>query len=177
MQIYYSLPRCLYICVETRGFTWNGYSVLVTVLDAGNFTGTDYCFYNFKQSGRKGARISFYPLALINPYIEWTGYVANVGFALCELILGWKTNKKKAFLRACILGVITVASFGLFSLHYLLRIDSSVFFQALKNRFMVRNVTTSVEMTSVIGGYFKSFCICGSYFWFLQYEMLRLRRA
>jgi len=120
-------------------------------------------FYNKRKSGSMKATICFYLLALANPYIEWTGYIANVGFAFAVLILGYKGNWKKAFGKACILGGITIASFVLFSCHYLLRIDSAIFFETLKNRFMARNVMTAVELTSVFGSYFKSFL----YLWVL----------
>ena len=99
----------------------------------------------------------FYIMTFINPYIEWTGYVANVGFALAEIIRNGKKCRKEGITRSFIIAGLTALSFGLFCLHYLLRTDTVVFFTALKNRFMARNVTTSVLLTDVIGGYLKSF--------------------
>ena len=112
-------------------------------------------YYEMKRTNSKSARICFYTLALINPYVEWTGYVANIGFAICELITDHKLLKK-SFINVCKLGTITVASFGLFCCHYLCRLETSIFFQTLKNRFMARNVTTTVELTEVFGGFYKS---------------------
>lgn len=120
-------------------------------------------FYKYAVLGEKAYRWLFYVLAVFNPYTEWTGYVANVGFAFAELILYWKESKKKAFGRAMILAALTILAFGLFSAHYLLRTDAATYFMALKNRFMARNVTTDVAILSVIKGYLDSFL----YIWLL----------
>lgn len=37
-------------------------------------------YYKMNTSDKKSDKIIFYAMALINPYIEWTGYIANVGF-------------------------------------------------------------------------------------------------
>lgn len=116
-------------------------------------------YYNTLEYGGKSAKAIFYLMALVNPYIEWTGYVANVGFALTEMIV----YKKRGLGKACIIGVVTAASFVIFSVHYLLRINVHTFFEALKFRFMARNVATDVSLTDVFGGYFKSFM----YLWLL----------
>ena len=116
-----------------------------------------YSYYRYAIKKNKKARWTFYFTAFINPYIEWTGYVANVGFAIAELIVNYKESKISGFKKAIILEFITVLSFGVFCDHYLLRTDTGTFFLALKNRFMARNVTTSVLLTDVIGGYLKSF--------------------
>lgn len=42
------------------------------------------------KDGSKRAGIAFFILVLVNPYIEWTGYVANAGYALYELFVEWK---------------------------------------------------------------------------------------
>lgn len=114
-------------------------------------------FYKYITEDSKCGRYIFYLMSFINPYIEWTGYIANVGFALAEMIIWWNKSRKKAFGKAIFVGIITVASFIIFSLHYLLRVDMETFVFALKSRFMARNVTTAIELTDVIGGYFKSF--------------------
>lgn len=116
-------------------------------------------YYKMLESGGKKAKILFYLTAFVNPYIEWTGYVANIGFALAELI----RYRKKGIGKCCIIGIITIASFASFTLHYLLRVDIQVFMETLKYRFMARNVTTDVSLTDVFAGYLQSF----SYLWFL----------
>lgn len=95
----------------------------------------------------------FYALTILNPYIEWSGYVANIGFAIAEIII----NRDRQIKKALLICLLTALSFGLFSFHYLLRTEPHDFFTALKNRFMARNITTSVLFTDVIGGYFRSF--------------------
>ncbi len=124
-----------------------------------------YSFYLYEVKGRSGFRWMFYALALCNPYIEWTGYVANVGFALAEIILSWKKSKRTGLKKAILLGCITTASFGIFCGHYLLRTDAALFLRALKNRFMARNITADVQITDVLGSYFKSFL----YLWLLLF--------
>ncbi len=114
-------------------------------------------FWKMKKSDIKFAKIIFYLFALLNPYIEWTGYVANVGFALAELMMEYKRDLKRAIVRILTLGIVTTISFLIFVGHYLLRVNSSVFFQALKNRFMARNAATSVAFTSLFGSYLESF--------------------
>lgn len=81
-------------------------------------------FYKYITNNSRISCYLFYILAVVNPYIEWTGYVAYVGFALAELIRYWKIDRKRGFLNVVMLGVLTVLSFGLFSVHYLLRVDA-----------------------------------------------------
>ena len=122
-----------------------------------------YFFYLYAVKAKPGFKWLFYILTLCNPYIEWTGYVANVGFALAEIVLNWKKSKIAGLKKAIIIGLVTIASFGIFCCHYLLRTDAVTFFAALKNRFMERNITTDVLITDVLGGYYKSFL----YLWLL----------
>ncbi len=125
-------------------------------------------FYNLKETNSKTARIAFYILALINPYIEWTGYVANVGFAFAEIIIAYKRNIKRGVINAIILGLITVSSFGLFTIHYLLRVDAKIFMATLKSRFMARNIANSAHLIDLFSGYLKSFL----YIWVLMIVLI-----
>ena len=68
----------------------------------------------------------FYILCLINPYIEWSGYVANVGFAIAEIATN--VSKKAGIKNFIFIGLITLASFNLFCVHYLSTINPSDFF-------------------------------------------------
>lgn len=115
-------------------------------------------FILMKRNNGKVAAIAFCLMTLINPYIEWTGYVANFGFALAEMIIGFrKREPKKAIKRAIIIGLITIASFALFCFHYLLRTDISAFARALKQRFLARNALAAVPFINLMYGYLKSF--------------------
>lgn len=125
-------------------------------------------YYQYALQDNKRYRWLFYLLALINPYIEWTGYVANVGFALAELLVHWKLDRKKGFRKAVLLGMITVVSGSMFVAHYLLRVDKLAFLAVMKGRFMTRNITAPVMLTDLFAGYLKSFL----YLWVLFIVLL-----
>lgn len=114
-------------------------------------------YYQYAVLKNNRYQALFYILAFLNPYTEWTGYLANVGFAIAEIVINWKSNWKKGFSRAFILGLITVASLFVFCAHYLLRTDAKAFFLASKERFLVRNIATNIPMLRLIKGYLASF--------------------
>lgn len=121
-------------------------------------------YYQIKNRNSKIAVAVFYLFCVINPYIEWTGYVANGGYVLTELLSNRKIIKfgnrlKRAVLICC----FTVVSFGIFVEHYLLRVDKDIFFITVKNRFLARSSDASISFSDVIGGYGKSF----KYIWIL----------
>lgn len=122
-------------------------------------------FLKLRRSGSKGAAAAFYLLALANPYIEWTGYVANVGFALAELIAGGKKLFKRSFGRAFLLGSITALSGLLFVLHYLLRIDLQTFLYLMQKRSTIRGRQDGLWSTELVPGYLDSFL----YLWLLLF--------
>ncbi len=111
------------------------------------------------ERGSRGWRVAFWALALANPYIEWTGYVANVGFALAGLI--WRRDGWRAGLvHAAGLALVTVCSFGLFCAHYLLRVSATAFFDALLARFVSRGPTsTSTSYATLLARYGTSFAL------------------
>lgn len=113
-------------------------------------------FLQMQKTGSRGAAAAFYLLALVNPYIEWTGYVANVGFALAELLTGGERNFKRSFDRALLLGGITVLSAALFMLHYLLRVDLKTMLKLLLVRFAARSAIYAT-LYKILHGYFGSF--------------------
>ena len=114
-------------------------------------------YYAYRFENKKNAKIGFYLRCRLNPYIEWTGYVANVGFAIAEFALLFTTDKKSAFREVFVIGFLTILSFALFCSHYLLNVDAKIFFKTVKSRFFARNITTSTPIASVIGGYVDSF--------------------
>ena len=116
-----------------------------------------YLYLHSDSSNAKKYYCFFLILALINPYIEWTGYIANVGFALAELIRFREKGWKNALASATWLGILTILSFALFCVHYLLRVDAAAFFGALRGSFMGRNITASVSLTKLVYGYIRSF--------------------
>jgi len=132
-----------------------------------------YAYYRWKEYSSKKTFIVFVILGIANPYIEWTGYVANFGFALSELILRWRDDRFKAIVRAEETMLLGVVSFILFCLHYCSTVEPAVFFEALKARFLARNFTTSVSLKSLIPGYGHSF----QYTWILLVVILLIYLA
>ena len=130
-------------------------------------------YYEYAVEGRGAAwRALFYALAVANPYIEWTGYVANVGFALAELTRGWRDGRParlRGLGRAAVLGLLTLASFGLLCAHYLLRVDAGAFFSSLLERSGARGASgTGVGAPDLLAGYLSSF----SWLWALLGALL-----
>lgn len=114
-------------------------------------------YYLYMKYDFKAGKIVFFIMVFINPYIEWTGYVVNIGFAVVELALHWKKNKKTAVVHACSIGILKVCSFMVFVMHFLLRVDANVFFRTLYARFCARNTSVSVPLVDLFSGYLKSF--------------------
>jgi len=114
-----------------------------------------YFYYIYRNYNSKKAKTFFYIMCVINPYIEWTGYVANIGFALAECI-NKRKNLKKALFAAINIGILTMLSFSLFVIHYISVVNVKLFLVALKNRFLARNFATSTSIISLIKGYGRS---------------------
>lgn len=100
-------------------------------------------------------RYLFYALCLINPYIEWSGYVANAGFAIAEVFTNG--NKKAGVKNGMFIGLVTLASFNLFCAHYMSVVDSGGFFSALRGRFIARNFSVPMPVSFLFNGYLGSF--------------------
>lgn len=98
-----------------------------------------YCFSRYRQRWGKAA---FYVLAFLICQLEWTGYVANVGYAL--LMLAWgvpgedKQPLPRRFARAAALGGLSAAALFGIVLHYLQRVPASTLFSALLGSYAVR---------------------------------------
>ncbi len=122
-----------------------------------------YSYLLSKKNNKTISKLIFYGTTLLNPYIEWTGYIANCGFALVEFISYWKENKKKAIKNSILIILLTIGSFILFCSHYLLIVKAKDFFIVLRNRFMARSITNTVSITALITGYLTSF----KYVWVL----------
>lgn len=116
-------------------------------------------YYKWKSVGSNSAKTLFLVMTVLNPYIEWTGYVANVGFAISELIMYWRSDFKKAWKNAIGMGILTTVSFALFTIHYLSVVSASDFFLGLKNRFFARNFASTISLTDVFAGHLKSFLL------------------
>lgn len=125
-------------------------------------------YYIWKVESSRRAKILYFIMNVVNPYIEWTGYIANVGFAIAELLMFWKKNDKKTWKSVRMTGMLTIVSFLLFTVHYVSVVSTNDFFLALKNRFFARNFTTSVLLSDVFSGYLRSFL----YLWVLVFILM-----
>ncbi len=117
-------------------------------------------FYDIYKPGRKrrGKKtiVFFLVLCLINPYIEWSGYVANMGYAFAFLFI-YRKDIKKGITKAVTVLSLTFLSFLLFSLHYLTTVSLIDYLEALRSRFFVRNITDSMGFVELVKGYIYSF--------------------
>lgn len=115
------------------------------------------CFINMAK-GRAGkpSVIAFYILCLLNPYIEWTGYVANVGYAIGLFVL-LRRNKKAALNKSAAVVGLTALSFMFFTLHYLSAVSVDEFSTALEQRFFARSSSTYTSLLDLLNSYVDSF--------------------
>lgn len=114
-----------------------------------------YAYYRHRSQG-KGKSL-FLLLCLVNPYIEWTGYVANGGFFLAELFRYWKTDKVKALKNSAAIAAATVGALLLFLMHFLLVVPPDALLEAMKARFLARNLSAHVPLSALLTGYLSSF--------------------
>jgi len=115
-----------------------------------------YAYYRYVDRGSKAGYGVFLLLCLLNPYIEWTGFVANGGFILLELFR-LRKQWKRALLGCLLPGVLTVLSFVLFSAHYLWVVTLWDYLEALKNRFIARSTVSNYPFSRLFTGYIDSF--------------------
>ncbi len=113
-------------------------------------------FMNYEKS--KKHKIWFYIMCVILPYAEWTGYVGNVALGLIFFIRNIKKNKKltiKCFKEPVIIALLTILSFGIFSLHFLLNINFNELIKGLTGRFIMRS--QQAEVKNLLLGYIHSY--------------------
>ncbi len=125
-------------------------------------------WYQYAIVGKNRPKCLIYPMAFINPYVEWTGYVANVGFALPEIIRLWKCDKRKAISTGFVFATATLTSFALFCGHYLLRLERTAFFATIRERFFDCGLAANIAFTDLLARYFKS----NLYVWLLLLLLL-----
>lgn len=113
----------------------------------------------------KWRHIAFFLLCLIAPYLEWTGYVSNIGFAVA-LFMNNQISENKKFLqlqtdkliKSITVLVMTLLSFILFAVHYLTVIEKGAFYKALVARFGARAFSAGgATFKALITGYMSSF--------------------
>lgn len=117
-------------------------------------------FYCYKFENSKKGRILFYVFCVLNPYIEWTGFVANAGFAIAEFLTNVKLGKKIALVEFAKVVLLTFFSGILFCLHYLLVCDVDTFLAIVNHRFWGRNAASNLGcIPDLFKGYIKSFAL------------------
>jgi hypothetical protein len=110
--------------------------------------------------------VLFFVLCLIIPYVEWTGYVSNMGFAIAVFLnegIVFKKDKVEIKTQSlctliCII-ILTVISFVIFVVHYLSVVSANDFCIALISRFFARNITAKMSFLSLFKGYIISYGI------------------
>lgn len=112
--------------------------------------------YKFKKG--KYSTILFLVMSFINPYIEWTGYVANVGYALAFVAINRKDIKTGIKKAMCMAGV-SFLSFMMFTVHYCSTINPVEYVYALVKRFIERSVTEKYTYLHLLMGYLDSFTL------------------
>jgi hypothetical protein len=100
----------------------------------------------------KDKRVMFLLFCVLNPYTEWTGYVANAGFALICLI----KKQGKYFLSICF---ATILALAVFILHYASVLPFMDVIGALYKRFFARGITSAVSWSAFLKGYLYSYGI------------------
>ncbi|WP_242396849.1 hypothetical protein [Clostridium butyricum] len=118
----------------------------------------------FIKYDSKKRNIMFWIISLLNPYIEWTGYISNIGFAIAFIFKDIKILNRKIVLSLKSIGqffsiiIITISSFALFTIHYLLNIPAKDYFNELTRRFLSRNASSG-SISVLMSGYLKSYGI------------------
>lgn len=105
----------------------------------------------------KPARVLFYVLCLVNPYIEWTGFVANAGFAFV-LFFDSEERRSKAIKKSATVFLITIASLAMFFFHFILVLDPGQLIHTVIKRFSVRGLQLGNDyLLQLLHGYAVSF--------------------
>lgn len=79
----------------------------------------------------------------MNTYIELSGYVSNMGFAIAFIVKDIRLVNKKVILplksirKFFSMLVITITSFILYTMHYLLNISTKDYFNGLAKRLCI----------------------------------------
>ncbi|MEI0581169.1 hypothetical protein [Brachyspira pilosicoli] len=112
---------------------------------------------SFIKLNNKYFKIVFWVLFFINPYIEWTGYISNFSFFIFFIIKLIFSKDKKYIKYLLIISILTSLSFLVFSLHYLLNINSKDYINAMISRFKSRNFFNPISIKYLFYGYYDSY--------------------
>lgn len=100
----------------------------------------------FLDIENKTKAILFFLLCLVAPYIEWTGYISNLGFAIAFLFNNKTyfrkdeiTIKRESIYNFGRISILTILSFASFSLHFVSVVSKYDYAKALYLRFFARS--------------------------------------
>ena len=148
---YITSPEILHI----TGIVWWAHSLFQTT-----FIIQLFCFSKIQaKQGRLLFKCIFFLLCILNPYIEWSGHVANLGFIVGTFfnqnILLKEKVRRVAFIIGC-----TFLSGVLFIGHYLSVLSPTAFFSVLSERFLSRSDSSGdIGYLDLFSGYLSSFGI------------------
>lgn len=99
-------------------------------------------------------------LCILSPMTEWTGYISNLGFMVLILINHFK--KEKIFILNTLKTILLLITSNLLAIfifisHFLPVVNQNDFINAIKNRFLARNITSPVSLKYLLSGYYYSF--------------------
>ncbi|MDR0999867.1 MAG: hypothetical protein LBL96_03560 [Clostridiales bacterium] len=115
----------------------------------------------FSDLRGRGKNITFFVLCVVAPYLEWTGFISDIVFAIGFLFRNGVafgrseiTLKTERVLK--LIGVVACAALSgvLFVLHYLTTVSSTVFWRAVISRY---NARTNALTSNIGKGYLDSF--------------------
>ncbi len=96
-------------------------------------------YHLWRTRGSVHAKRLFFALTLLNPWIEWTGYVANIGYAVMEFFVHRKEEPREAKRNIIWILGLSAGAFFLYAIHYLLVISPNQFFVTIFKRFYSRS--------------------------------------
>ena len=143
--LYVTVPEILH----SMGITYWAQSVMQVALLV------QALLYIEKEKTKK-AKIMFYVMCVANPFIEWTGFVANIGYWIVEAAPEKNISneqKKKKMITVIAITISTTAAALLFVGHFMMSVDAKLFFSTVFKRFMVRSTAIKTGPMNVLEQY------------------------
>lgn len=111
---------------------------------------------------KKLERNLFLAMCFVNPLIEWTGFIANAGFALAVFLKGesftglFKALKTKKIVLPSIIMALSFIALVFMLLHYASVLGWN-YFDVVYYRFRERSISSAVTLGDLLAGYVNSF--------------------
>lgn len=115
-------------------------------------------YRKYRRNADQLSGVVFVLLCIVTPYVEWTGFCGNVGFAIAELVTGRKRNLRLRIGMSCAIVFATSLGLSLIVAHYLSVIDWPMLTAAFQVRFFARSINDPFrQICNLIQGYGTSF--------------------